>query len=411
MLRHVMSKISSLRSTETLSTLDNKVAKPKPLSPPCYMQGSSRLGARIAHCSDSSDYADPRTLFPAITPSRKAASVLGIRACAGSTLCVASVNKSEHDGKIQEVTSIPASKEVEKGKETDKSNPLKQLNESKLKELRLKLSQTRIDNTTEEDACSVGSADSFYERSFEAMESLVETEFRDSAVFSDQEDAFSDDMEVRIPPPKEFDTEPEIEMRLSEEPKPAACIESHKFKGESVDNSSVENKKVYSKLDISKPRKENKLCIVKPLMSISNVTPRSKKLIQISKVSLNSIPDLEIKYSEKYIKGDGEEAICSQCSPKPFPNRRHSCKSVDSSSFFTSCHKCKPSQTDVMSKSCDFTLSSNCNNCIHCASSSDVVCNRCCSQCSIASSASTVIEVTPSSRGWVKHVVNRLQSF
>lgn len=38
---------------------------------PVYKQGSSGLGARIAH---GSDYADPRVLFPSITSSKKAAS-------------------------------------------------------------------------------------------------------------------------------------------------------------------------------------------------------------------------------------------------------------------------------------------------------------------------------------------------
>ncbi|XP_026680321.1 uncharacterized protein LOC103510659 [Diaphorina citri] len=250
------------------------------------------------------------------------------------------------------------------------------ISETKLNELRLKLSQTRIENSDmkpedktdweeskEEDACSVGSADSFYERSFEAMESLNETGiFRDSAVFSDQEDAFSDDLDVCIPPPKGFgeqkDNEVEVkdngdtkenkyveEIKVSEEEEASVSwsqirelklpsMENHKFKGECIDNSNAENKKINSKLDICKPRKDNKLCIVKPLMSLSNplenmTTPRSRKLIQISKVSLNSIPNLEIKYSEKYIKGDvetktskSEEKIeCNQCVPK---SRRHS---------------------------------------------------------------------------------------
>ncbi|KAI5742391.1 hypothetical protein M8J77_006761 [Diaphorina citri] len=491
MLRHVLNKISSLRSSETLNetseTDKTRLSRPKTPSPsPCYMQGSSRLGARIAHCSDSSDYADPRTLFPAITPSRKAASVLGIRACHGSSLSItppspAPVRSDSLDGKHAERLATQSNKP---NKDTDKTrfNPLKQISETKLNELRLKLSQTRIENSDmkpedktdweeskEEDACSVGSADSFYERSFEAMESLNETGiFRDSAVFSDQEDAFSDDLDVCIPPPKGFgeqkDNEVEVkdngdtkenkyveEIKVSEEEEASVSwsqirelklpsMENHKFKGECIDNSNAENKKINSKLDICKPRKDNKLCIVKPLMSLSNplenmTTPRSRKLIQISKVSLNSIPNLEIKYSEKYIKGDvetktskSEEKIeCNQCVPK---SRRHSCKSVDSSLLFTSCHKCKPGEIDVMSKSCDFTQTSSsdyrtvCRDCVQCASSTDIVCNICCSQCSVdskcstseeyedsSSTASTIIEVTPRGQGWVKHVVNRLQSF
>ncbi|KAL1458073.1 hypothetical protein WDU94_008248 [Cyamophila willieti] len=409
MLRHIVNKISSLRSSETLSD-------PPPPPSPCYAQGSSRLGARIAHCADSSDYADPRTLFPAITPSKKAASVLGIRDCHGSTMSLATAPAG---------TSITKPEDNQETKETageKKTNPLKQINETKLNELRLKLSQTRIENNSgvhmsgsesrvkiEEDTCSVGSGDSFYERSFEAMEHLTETEiFRDSAVFSDQEDAFSDDMELPIPPPKAFDTQEKQD--------------GHKFKGECIDISNPETKKLYSKIDICKPKmKDNRLCIVKPLINLSNplehVTARSKKLIQISKVSLNSIPNLDIKYSEKYIKGDeGDKTntTCSQCSPKPvLSSRRHSCKSIDA---FTSCHKCKAPESDIMSKSCDFTRSMSCRDCVACTSNNDVVCSVCCSQCSMdtedsSSAASTVIEVSPTRQGWVKHVVNRLQSF
>uniref|UniRef100_A0A8D8ZS71 Pleckstrin homology domain-containing family G member 1 n=1 Tax=Cacopsylla melanoneura TaxID=428564 RepID=A0A8D8ZS71_9HEMI len=390
MLRHIVNKISSLRSSETLSD-------PPPPPSPCYAQGSSRLGARIAHCADSSDYADPRTLFPAITPSKKAASVLGIRDCHGSTMSLTTATKPDDK----------QNQDIKKPADEEKTNPLKQINEIKLNELRLKLSQTRIEHNNvtgskiEDDTCSVGSGDSFYERSFEAMEHLTETEiFRDSAVFSDQDDAFSDDMELPIPPPKQFDTKDKQD--------------GHKFKGECMDISNPENKKLYSKLDICKPnRKDNKLCIVKPLINLSNVTPRSKKIIQISKVSLNSIPDLDIKYSEKYIKGDQgdkKNTTCSQCSP----SRRHSCKSIDA---FTSCHKCnKPPETDIMSKSCDFTRSISCRECVQCSSNTDVVCSVCCSQCSVdtedsSSAASTVIEVSPTRQGWVKHVVNRLQSF
>ncbi|KAL6954795.1 Pleckstrin y domain-containing G member 1 [Sarracenia purpurea var. burkii] len=69
-------------------TIDHDIPKPKCTFTsnidqkliPTYKQGSSDLGARIAHGKEIPDYADPKVLFPTITPSKKAASLLGIRA-------------------------------------------------------------------------------------------------------------------------------------------------------------------------------------------------------------------------------------------------------------------------------------------------------------------------------------------
>lgn len=529
MLRHVLAKLSSLRPSEPPAD-----PKPSPLAPapPCYKQGSSRLGARLAHAD--SDYADPRSLFPAITPSRKAAAVLGIRACTGSVLSLGgreegkcgessqgrqegkccqggessqgdescqqedtdgqtSVNKSRNESQVSsdgKGSHTPASncadskskskrdntpgkdttskckdntpsgnfkdtpsrskdentskdtltskfkpdntpsnckdmlnsrskdnsskdtltsKSKPDTKEHQRPNPLKQLNESKLHELRLKLSQTRIGGPEaasgspepppgDEDSISLDSGDSFYERSFEAMEQLTGELFRDSAVFSDQEDGFSDEMESPIPPPRGFDSP--VEDKLPEDKIPEGkedggidfygencnsmsssmsgstifastskdgsnfmssslngdgafcststlnnstpssslgfegtftskcdqsrpdssldckgsstsnnldCERGYKFKGELETPS---EKRLASKLDLLKPPR-GKLCIVKPLMSLASPSlSRSRKLIQISKVSLNSVPNLDVRF-EKYIKGDGER--CCEC--------------------------------------------------------------------------------------------------
>lgn len=125
---------------------------------PIYKQGSSSLGARIAHGSETSDYADPRVLFPSITPSKKAASLLGIRPY--SVLSLVSNLTSSSDG--------------------DKTSGYGG-----------SIASTIQDSAKKDDHESDGSADSFYERSFEAMESVMDSEiFRDSAVFSDPEEIF-----------------------------------------------------------------------------------------------------------------------------------------------------------------------------------------------------------------------------
>lgn len=125
---------------------------------PTYKQGSSRLGARIAHGSETSDYADPRVLFPSITPSKKAASLLGIRPY--SVLSLVSNLTSSSDG--------------------DKTSGYGGSNAS-----------TAQDYGKKDENESDGSADSFYERSFEAMESMMDSEiFRDSAIFSDPDEGF-----------------------------------------------------------------------------------------------------------------------------------------------------------------------------------------------------------------------------
>uniref|UniRef100_A0A1B6BYK0 DH domain-containing protein n=1 Tax=Clastoptera arizonana TaxID=38151 RepID=A0A1B6BYK0_9HEMI len=140
---------------------------------PTYKQGSSSLGARIAHGSETSDYADPRVLFPSITPSKKAASLLGIRPY--SVLSLISNLTSSSDGDktsgYSGSTILTTQDSIKKGEESD------------------------------------GSADSFYERSFEAMESVMDGDvYRDSAVFSDPEDMFDiitkiPVMKTKIPPP------------------------------------------------------------------------------------------------------------------------------------------------------------------------------------------------------------------
>ncbi|XP_054282054.1 uncharacterized protein LOC128999515 isoform X2 [Macrosteles quadrilineatus] len=167
----VTNKLASLRaSTETLNESDsdrrtkltqafNKLRrKENEDETPTYKQGSSRLGARIAHGSETSDYADPRVLFPSITPSKKAASLLGIRPYSVLSLVSNLTSSSDGDKTSGYGGSIASTVQLAGKKDEHESD---------------------------------GSADSFYERSFEAMESMMDSEvFRDSAIFSDPDEMF-----------------------------------------------------------------------------------------------------------------------------------------------------------------------------------------------------------------------------
>lgn len=190
----VTNKLAGLRaSTETLDESDterrskitqalNKFRrKDSECELPTYKQGSSSLGARIAHGSETSDYADPRVLFPSITPSKKAASLLGIRPY--SVLSLVSNLTSSSDG--------------------DKTSGYGGSTSSTIQE-----------SCKRDEYESDGSADSFYERSFEAMESLMDAEMcRDSAIFSETDEMFVEGIvkqqtrnivnktKVKVPPP------------------------------------------------------------------------------------------------------------------------------------------------------------------------------------------------------------------
>ncbi|CAH1388789.1 unnamed protein product [Nezara viridula] len=183
----VSNKLASLRlSSETLDQIETehraskirqaftktfRQKKQEERGLPTYKQGSSALGARIAHGSETSDYADPRTLFPNITSSKKAASLLGIRPY--SVFSLAS--------------------ELETPKSASNKQNEEESNCSRLKQ----------DETVESD----GSADSYYERSFEAIESTMLGDVcRDSAIFSDPEEVLEQYIpkslsNKKIPPP------------------------------------------------------------------------------------------------------------------------------------------------------------------------------------------------------------------
>ncbi|PSN53565.1 hypothetical protein C0J52_09180 [Blattella germanica] len=161
---------------------------------PIYKQGSSSLGARIAHCS--SEYANPRQLYPNIPPPtescKKATDIRPDSVLSLSSNFTASSSEGEKTsgfgGSID--TTIPFST----------STSTIAANSYSYEALREKVDEVHL---------SDGSADSYYERSFEAIESFLENDmFRDSAVFSDHEDiadiplAFTDSAVVKVPPPR-----------------------------------------------------------------------------------------------------------------------------------------------------------------------------------------------------------------
>ncbi|XP_068082816.1 pleckstrin homology domain-containing family G member 1 [Anabrus simplex] len=167
----------------------HRTPSPIPCTPnaplPIYKQGSSSLGARIAHCSD---YANPRILFPDIhqKPSSETRpdSVLSVSSNFTSS---SEGEKTSGFGGSVETTIISVDRPTELSD----------------------IPQTSTVEKSEDHHLSDGSADSYYERSFEAMESFLENDmFRDSAVFSDHEDVsesscngFTSTADSKIPPP------------------------------------------------------------------------------------------------------------------------------------------------------------------------------------------------------------------
>lgn len=195
-LSSVSGKLASLRlSSETLDQLETEHRANRVLNSftrtfrykksesdlPVYKQGSSGLGARIAHGIETSDYADPRTLFPNITQSKKAASLLGIRPYSVLSLASNVTSSSGYSGS------------------TSSTNPVK-------------------DAESDEN-----SADSFYERSFDALESNLDTEVcRDSAIFSDPEE-ITELIAKKTPPPVP-DKPSKLSWRLSESKKTVTTV-------------------------------------------------------------------------------------------------------------------------------------------------------------------------------------------
>ncbi|KAK3893268.1 hypothetical protein Pcinc_002901 [Petrolisthes cinctipes] len=138
----------------------------KPRSPteniyalPIHKQGSSSIGARLAGTNETSDYAVPMIRLPEgkSRSELRPDSVLS----SSSILTSSSSSSSSSSAKLTEGIEVPNMANVEE--ETEEN--------------------------TESLACeSDASADSYYERSFEAIESLETEIFRDSAIYSDPEE-------------------------------------------------------------------------------------------------------------------------------------------------------------------------------------------------------------------------------
>ncbi|KAK8722438.1 hypothetical protein OTU49_012217 [Cherax quadricarinatus] len=144
-------KTSSKSSTENIYAL------------PIYKQGSSSIGARLAGTNEPSDYAVPRIRPMEQKPKSdlRPDSVLS-----SSSVLTSSSSSSSRDTKLIDGVETSNMANVEEENEENQESP-----------------------SLESDA----SADSYYERSFEAIENLETEIFRDSAIYSDPD-------ETELPP-------------------------------------------------------------------------------------------------------------------------------------------------------------------------------------------------------------------
>ncbi|XP_046400148.1 uncharacterized protein LOC124166600 [Ischnura elegans] len=140
--------------------------------PPYHKQGSSTLGARIAHGREVPEYATPNILGKVVV-------VNGCSRPDSLLSATSSAFTSSSDGDSKALSGVGASLVPES------------------KAVPIPCSASAEDDDEEDDEYVGGSGDSYYERSFEAIE-LVVTDtnvgavgdaFRDSAIFSDPEEA------------------------------------------------------------------------------------------------------------------------------------------------------------------------------------------------------------------------------
>lgn len=178
-LKHRIRNIMGEDSTdEYYDTVQHRTPSPMQTmcapSLPIYKQGSSNLGARIAHCS--SEYANPRQLYPNIPPPSE--SVLKTSDMRPYSVLSVSSNFTASSSEGEKTSGFGGSLDTAIPFSISATTiaPCNSPRES---------AQEKTDDVNLSD----GSADSYYERSFEAVESLLENEmFRDSAVFSDHEE-------------------------------------------------------------------------------------------------------------------------------------------------------------------------------------------------------------------------------
>ncbi|XP_066985054.1 uncharacterized protein [Macrobrachium rosenbergii] len=128
---------------------------------PIYKQGSSSIGARLAGTNEPSDYAVPRIRPMDQKPKSELRPDSVLSSSSILTSSSSSSSSSSRDTKFLEGVEVSSMANVEEENEEIQESP-----------------------SFESDA----SADSYYERSFEAIENLETEIFRDSAIYSDPED-------------------------------------------------------------------------------------------------------------------------------------------------------------------------------------------------------------------------------
>ncbi|KAK7078250.1 Pleckstrin y domain-containing G member 1 [Halocaridina rubra] len=154
-------RIKQIRAEDVERSPTIKSKTENPYSFPIYKQGSSSIGARLAGTNEPSDYAVPRIRPMDQKPKSDIRPDSVLSSSSILTSSSSSSSSSCRDTKFLEGVEVSSMANVEEENEENQESP-----------------------SFESDA----SADSYYERSFEAIENLETEIFRDSAIYSDPED-------------------------------------------------------------------------------------------------------------------------------------------------------------------------------------------------------------------------------
>ncbi|XP_071522446.1 uncharacterized protein GEFmeso isoform X2 [Panulirus ornatus] len=157
-------RIKQIRAEDGEKTSNMKSPIENIYALPIYKQGSSSIGARLAGTNEPSDYAVPRIRPIEKKPKSDLRPDSVLSSSSILTSSSSSSSSSSRDTKLIEGTESSNMANVEEENEENQESP-----------------------SFESDA----SADSYYERSFEAIENLDTEIFRDSAIYSDPEDTES----------------------------------------------------------------------------------------------------------------------------------------------------------------------------------------------------------------------------
>ncbi|KAG7173481.1 Pleckstriny domain-containing family G member 1-like [Homarus americanus] len=157
-------RIKQITAEDADKTPNKKPSPENVYALPIHKQGSSSIGARLAGTNEPSDYAVPRIRPTEQKPKSDLRPDSVLSSSSILTSSSSSSSSSSRDTKLMEGTEAPNMANVEEENEENQESP-----------------------SFESDA----SADSYYERSFEAIENLETEIFRDSAIYSDPEDTES----------------------------------------------------------------------------------------------------------------------------------------------------------------------------------------------------------------------------